>query len=155
MCPSAGLRHARTARTQRTHAQPSAAYPLPGFARRGQLRATWTGRYSWRRSRTRLYSLVGAKMCSLLQKSCEKFGSFGKKHYLCGMDQEKWVITGVNVLTKLREELSRPMSHDDAETRLARELENRRYQRYATHRRLRVEKCLPVQLSIKFEDNGE
>ena len=67
----------------------------------------------------------------------------------------KWVITGVNVLTKLREELSRPMSHDDAETRLARELENRRYQRYATHRRLRVEKQLPVQLSIKFEDNGE
>ena len=71
------------------------------------------------------------------------------------MDHEKWVITGVNVLTKFREELSRPMGHDDAEARLARELENRKYQRYATHRRLRVEKCLPVQLSINFQEHGE
>lgn len=94
-------------------------------------------------------------MCSLLQKSGEKFGGFGRKHYLCGMDHEKWVITGVNVLTKLREELSRPMSHDDAETRLAREIESRRYQRYATHRLLRVEKRLPVQLLIKFQEDGE
>lgn len=39
-----------------------------------------------------------------------------------------------------------------AEERLEREKSNRRYQRYQTHLRLRIERMLPVQLSLKFDD---
>lgn len=67
------------------------------------------------------------------------------------MEEEKWVITGLNRLTRSREEISGPMDRVAAEARLQREIENRRYQRYQTHERLRVERRLPVQLTIKFE----
>lgn len=63
---------------------------------------------------------------------------------------EKWVITGVNQLSRKREEISRPMAREEAEERLERERENRKYQRYQTHKRLRVEKVLPVQLLLEF-----
>lgn len=66
------------------------------------------------------------------------------------MMEEKFVITGINQLTGEREEISRPMSLDEAEQRLAREKASRSWQRYQTHRRLRVEKQLPVQLTINF-----
>lgn len=39
-----------------------------------------------------------------------------------------------------------------AEERLEREKSNRRYQRYQTHSRLRIERMLPVQLLLKFDD---
>ena len=80
------------------------------------------------------------------------FGGSGFSSYLCRMNNEKWVITGVNVLTRHREELSGPMSREAAEARCEREKINRRYQRYQTHNRLRVEKRLPVQLTIKFDE---
>lgn len=66
------------------------------------------------------------------------------------MEQDKFVITGVNRLTGHREELSRPMSREEATQRLEREQANRRYQRYQPHTRLRIEKRLPVQLTIRF-----
>lgn len=66
------------------------------------------------------------------------------------MKEGKYVITGVNQLTKEREEISFPMPYDQAQLRLERELENRKYQRYASHKRLRIERRLPVQLSINF-----
>ena len=68
------------------------------------------------------------------------------------MNQERYVITGINTLTGEREELSRPMTQADAEARLEREKESRKRQKYAAHTRLRVERRLPVQLSIKFYD---
>lgn len=68
------------------------------------------------------------------------------------MKQEQYVITGVNQLTGYREELSGPMSRDQAELRLEREKANRQYQRYQPHKRLRVEKRLPTQLRLQFED---
>lgn len=68
------------------------------------------------------------------------------------MNQERYVITGINALTGEREELSRPMTQDDAEARLEREKESRKRQKYAAHTRLRVERRLPVQLTIKFYD---
>lgn len=70
------------------------------------------------------------------------------------MSNDKWVITGLNRLTRSREEISGPMERDASEARLYRELENRRYQRYQTHERLRVERRLPVQLLIKFDNNN-
>lgn len=66
------------------------------------------------------------------------------------MTNDKWVITGVNALTGERQELSHPMEREAAEARLQREKDNRRYQRYAAHTRLRIEKVLPTQLAIKF-----
>lgn len=72
------------------------------------------------------------------------------------MDREKtdrrqqYVITGVNVLTGYRDELTGPMTEEAARARLERELESRRWQRYQPYRKLRVEKRLPVQLTINF-----
>lgn len=71
------------------------------------------------------------------------------------MDQDKWVITGLNRLTRCWEEISGPMEREVAEARLQREKENRRYQRYQTHERLRVEKRIPVQLTIKFKRDDD
>lgn len=68
------------------------------------------------------------------------------------MNQERYVITGINTLTGEREEISRPMTQEDAEARLERENESRKRQKYAAHKRLRVERRLPVQLTIKFYD---
>lgn len=85
-----------------------------------------------------------------VQKSEEKFGSFEFSSYLCGMNEAKYVITGVNVLTRIREELSRPMSYSEAEARLERELASRRFQRYQPYKRLRIEKRIPVELFINF-----
>lgn len=68
------------------------------------------------------------------------------------MKEEMYVITGVNALSGQREEISGPMGEDQARARLARELESRRRQRYQTHKKLRVEKRLPIQLTIKFND---
>lgn len=62
----------------------------------------------------------------------------------------EFVITGINRLTGHREELSRPMSREEAEERLQREVANRKHQRYQPHTKLRVEKRLPVQLTIRF-----
>lgn len=68
------------------------------------------------------------------------------------MNEERYVITGINTLTGEREEISRPMTQADAEARLERENESRKRQKYAAHTRLRVERRLPVQLTIKFYD---
>ena len=72
--------------------------------------------------------------------------------------QELYVITAKNRLTGLREELSGPMDQATAETRLARELESRRRQRYLPWTNLRAEpltavrKRRIVQLQIEFKD---
>lgn len=88
-----------------------------------------------------------------VQKSAEKFWRFEFFSYLCGMKDEKWVVTAVNKLTRIREEISGPMSQEMAEERCRREIDNRRHQRYQTHTRLRVERRLPVQLTFQFKSN--
>lgn len=65
--------------------------------------------------------------------------------------EETYVITGINVLSGLREELSGPMTESAARARLERETESRRRQKYQPYKRLRVERRLPVQLTLKFE----
>lgn len=67
------------------------------------------------------------------------------------MEQRKWVITGINKLTGERMEMTGAMTEEEARARLEREQESRRYQRYQAFKNLRVEKQLPVQLTIKFE----
>lgn len=68
------------------------------------------------------------------------------------MKELEYVITAVNRLSGLREEISRPMPMDEARSRLERELAARRRQRFAPYTQLRVERRLPVQLSFDFKD---
>lgn len=72
--------------------------------------------------------------------------------YLRGMRASEYVITGINALTGQREEISRPMGEKEARQRLERELLSRRQQRHQPYKRLRVERRLPVQLLLRFED---
>lgn len=68
------------------------------------------------------------------------------------MKQEQFVITGISRLTGDRMEISRPMSQDEAIARLDREKLSRMRQKYPTYTRLRVERRLPVQLTINFNE---
>lgn len=70
-----------------------------------------------------------------------------------GMKEKRYVITGINQLTGQREELSYPMSEDEAKARLERELESRKRQKYAAHKNLKISLRLPVQLTIIFDQN--
>lgn len=63
-----------------------------------------------------------------------------------------YVITAISRLTGDRVEISGPMSKEMAESRLVREVESRKRQRFPTYTRLRVEKRLPTQLTIKFDE---
>lgn len=69
------------------------------------------------------------------------------------MDTTKWIITGVNRLTQQREQLSRPMDAQEAAERLQREVANRKYQRYQTYTRLKIERLDAVQLTLQFNDH--
>lgn len=64
----------------------------------------------------------------------------------------KYIITGKNKLTGLRDQLSRAMDKEEAEQRLNREKESRRYQRYQPYTHLKLERYEAVQLTIVFED---
>lgn len=66
------------------------------------------------------------------------------------MKKPKYIITGVNQLTKRREQLSCPMVEEEASERLQREVANRKFQRHAAHTRLRMERLEAVQLTINF-----
>lgn len=65
----------------------------------------------------------------------------------------QYVITAINMLTNVREEISRPMESEEAELRLKREIENRKYQRWKSHKRLRIEQVQPVQMKINFDES--
>lgn len=64
----------------------------------------------------------------------------------------KYIITGKNKLTGLRDQLSGAMEKETAEVRLEREKENRKYQRYQPYTHLKIERYESVQLTIKFEE---
>ena len=65
--------------------------------------------------------------------------------------EDTFVITGINVLSGFREELSGPMTEAAARARLERETESRRRQKFQPYKRLRVERRLPVQLTLNFQ----
>lgn len=66
------------------------------------------------------------------------------------MKPKQYIITGINQLTQKREQLSRPMGEEEARQRLEREIANRKLQRYAAHKRLRIEVYDSVQLTFNF-----
>lgn len=65
---------------------------------------------------------------------------------------QQYVVTAVNRLSGVREEISGPMSEEQARQRLDREIANRSRQRYQPYTRLRVERRLPVQLTLQFSE---
>lgn len=71
------------------------------------------------------------------------------------MKEPKFIITGINQLTRRREQLSRPMGEQEASERLQREIANRKYQRHAAHTRLKMERLDAVQLTITFNEHEE
>ena len=66
------------------------------------------------------------------------------------MKEPEYVITAINTLTGTRDEISGPMEYDQAKARLDREKESRRRQQYQPYKNLRVERRLPVQLTLQF-----
>ncbi len=71
------------------------------------------------------------------------------------MKEPQYIITGINRLTRCREQISRPMDEKEASERLQREVANRKYQRYAAYTRLQIERLDAVQLTINFNDHDE
>lgn len=84
------------------------------------------------------------------KKVAKSFVVSEKSRTFAAMEQQKWIITGVNRLTHKREQLSRPMGEQEAAERLQREVANRRYQRYQPYVRLKVERLEAVQLTFNF-----
>ncbi len=73
-----------------------------------------------------------------------------KRHKKDNQDKPDWVITGISRMDGTRYEISRPMYKQEAENRLSREIENRMRQKYPAYTRLRIERRLPIQLTINF-----
>lgn len=69
------------------------------------------------------------------------------------MNPLQYIITGVNRLTGLRDQLSRPMTEEEAQLRLEREQANRKYQRYQPHTKLKIERLEARQLTIQFKED--
>lgn len=89
------------------------------------------------------------------KKVAKSFGDSEKIRNFAAMNEPKFIITGINQLTHLREQLSRPMTEQDASERLQREVANRKFQRHAAHTRLKMERLDAVQLTIHFNDHEE
>lgn len=68
------------------------------------------------------------------------------------MKEPLFIITGINRLSARREQISRPMTEEEAQERLQREVANRKYQRYQAHTRLKIERYEAVQLTINFNE---
>lgn len=69
------------------------------------------------------------------------------------MNPLQYIITGVNRLTGLRDQLSRPMTEEEAQLRLEREQANRKYQRYLPYTKLKIERREARQLTIEWKED--
>lgn len=95
------------------------------------------------------------KSSQMCKKVAESFGGLKFFRTFAPMNEPKFIITGINQLTHLREQLSRPMSEQEASERLQREVANRKFQRHAAHTRLKMERLDAVQLTINFNDHED
>lgn len=68
------------------------------------------------------------------------------------MNPLQYIITGVNRLTGQRDQISRPMTEEEAQLRLERERASRKYQRYQPHTKLKIERLEARQLTIQFKE---
>lgn len=65
--------------------------------------------------------------------------------------KDEFLVTGLSRLSGMREELTGVMPLELAQQRMERYKASTRKQKYPTYTRLRVERRLPIQLTIKFE----
>ena len=65
--------------------------------------------------------------------------------------KDEYLVTGLSRLSGMREELTGVMPRELAQQRMERYKLSTRQQKYPTYTRLRVERRLPIQLTIKFE----
>lgn len=65
----------------------------------------------------------------------------------------KWVITGINRLTRRRERITRAMMKDQADERLQLEIKLNKGMKYKWHSRLKVERLLPEELELNFVED--
>lgn len=65
--------------------------------------------------------------------------------------KDEFLVTGLSRLSGMREELTGVMPRELAQQRMERYKLSTRQQKYPTYTRLRVERRLPIQLTIKFE----
>lgn len=71
------------------------------------------------------------------------------------MNPLQYIITGVNRLTGQRDQISRPMTEEEAQLRLERERASRKYQRYQPHTHLKVERLEARQLKIQWKEDEQ
>lgn len=128
-------------------------YARPTASLRGgnsvQLRKRHTGAAG---ARVRLCPCVVAKCGEKCKKVAKSFGGSRNFCNFAAMKEPVYIITGINQLTRQREQLSRPMSEKEASERLQREVANRKFQRHAAHTRLKMERLEAVQLTIRFDE---
>ena len=65
--------------------------------------------------------------------------------------KDEYLVTGLSRLSGMREELTGVMPRELALQRMERYKLSTRKQKYPTYTRLRVERRLPIQLTIQFE----
>lgn len=78
--------------------------------------------------------MIVEKCASMCKKVAKSFVDSKTFRTFAAMKPKLYIITGVNRLTNMREQLSRPMEEQEAKDRLERELANRRHQLSAAHK---------------------
>lgn len=68
------------------------------------------------------------------------------------MKDPKYIVTGVNRITRERQAICRPKSRTDALQLIDRWHQDRSHRGHKPYLRLRLEKVQPVQLTIQFPD---
>lgn len=91
----------------------------------------------------------------MCKKVAKCFGGSNFFYTFVPMEQRKYIITAINRLTGKREQISRPMLEEEASQRLQREVANRKFQRYQTHTRLKIESYDAVQLTFNFSEHEQ
>lgn len=133
-----------------------AAYGLPPPALRADNPEQHENRPSNRLQPDKPPSGLSVVKCAQMCKNVAKcFGDSEKMRTFASTMDGHFIITGVNTLTGQRDQLSRAMGEEEARERLQREVVARKGQRYAAHKRLRVERLEAVQLTINFDDDTE
>lgn len=78
---------------------------------------------------------------------------FAASNYIKRMSKSpKYIITGINRLSRQRVAVTRPMAYEAAEQLLFGYRNDRSHRGHRPYLRLRIERVQPIQLSIKFPE---
>lgn len=105
------------------------------------LNARWTASVKETSSRCASLSMASRGMMSTLSNSCTSMHK-----------EPKYIVTGVNRLSRQRQPVCRPMGKDNALQLLSRYRQDRSHRGHKPYLRLRLERVQPIQLTIQFPD---